>query len=139
MNDQIAPPVGADMHAIAREGDAAELRAAIIAHRLVVIAGDIDQVAAFAHLAQQLLQHVVMRLRPIDAALDAPEIDDVADQIDAGGFVAAEEIEEGFGLAGLGAEMDVRDEQCAVTPHPWLMQHVVFAPRMLQHDEAELK
>ena len=103
MHDEVAPAVGADMDGVPLDGDAAELRAAIIAHGLVVIAGDEDEVVALAHAAEQLLQHVVMGLRPIGAALDAPEVDDVADEIDAVGVGVAEEVEEGFGLAGLRA------------------------------------
>ena len=90
---------------------------------------------AFAGLAQKFLQHVVMRLRPVDAALDAPEIDDVADEIDAGGIVAAQEVEKGFGLAGLGAEMQIRDEEGAITLHSGLGLHLVVSPRF-QHDAA---
>jgi hypothetical protein len=78
-----------------------------------------------------------MRLRPIDAALDAPEVDDVADQIDARRIVAAEEIEEGFCLAGFGAQMQIGDEKCAITPNPRLMLHVIIL--RFQHDEAGLK
>ena len=103
MHDEVAPAVGADMDGVALDGDAAEARAAIIAHGLVVIAGNEDDVVALAHAAKQLLQHVVMGLRPVGAALDAPEIDDVADEIDAVCFGVAQKIEEGFGLAGLGA------------------------------------
>ena len=55
-----------------------------------------------------------------------------------GGVVAAQEIEEGLGLAGLGAQMQVRDEECAVAPHPRLMLHVVFS-RFFNTMEAELK
>ena len=40
MHDEVAPAVGADMDGVALDGDAAEARAAIIAHGLVVIAGD---------------------------------------------------------------------------------------------------
>jgi len=42
-------------------------------------------------------------LRPVGAALDAPEIDDVADEIDAVCFGVAQKIDEGIGMAGLGA------------------------------------
>ena len=34
--------------------------------------------------------------------------------------------------------MQIRDEKCAVAPHPRLMLHVVFILRF-QHDEAGLK
>jgi hypothetical protein len=62
----------------------------------------------------------------------------VADEVEAGGVVAAQEIEKGFGLAGLGAQMQVRDENCAVTPHPGLRLHVVFVP-CFQYDAPGLK
>jgi hypothetical protein len=83
MHHEIAPAVAADMHDVALDGDAAEAHAAIVAHRLVVIARHEHEIGALAHLAKQLLEHVVMGLRPIDAAPDAPEIDDVADEIKA--------------------------------------------------------
>jgi hypothetical protein len=52
--------------------------------------------------------------------------------------VAADEIEEGSGLAGFRAQMQIRDEQCAVTPHPGLMLHVVFI-LFFQHDACGVK
>ncbi len=82
VDDEIAPAVGSDMDDVALDGDAAEFQPAILAKGLIVIAGNEDQLGSLAHLAQELLQHVVVRLRPIDAALDAPEVDDVADQVD---------------------------------------------------------
>ena len=65
VNDEIAPAVGADMDDVALDGDAAEFHAAIIAQRLVVIAGNEHELGALAHLAQELLQHVVVGLRPV--------------------------------------------------------------------------
>ena len=52
--------------------------------------------------------------------------------------MAAQEIEEGAGLAGFRAQMQIRDEQCAVTPHPGLMLHVVFI-LFFQHDACGVK
>ena len=126
------------MDRLALDGDAAELRAAIIAHGLVVIAGNVDQVGAFAHFAQELLQHVVMGLRPIDAAPDAPEVDDIADQINLGRFVAAQEIEEGFGLTSFGAEMNVGNKQAPGHAVFRRRLRVVFG-RSIQHDRLRVK
>jgi hypothetical protein len=52
---------------------------------------------------KRTMQHVVVDLRSIGSALDAPEVDDVADEVNAIGVAIAEKIEEGFGLIGLGA------------------------------------
>src|SRR5665647_643077 len=103
VHDEITPAVGTDMDGVALDGDAAEPHPAIVLQRLVVIAGNEDEVGSLAGLAQELLQHVVMGLWPVNAAPDAPEVDDVADEVDVGRVVATQEIEEGFGLAGLGA------------------------------------
>jgi hypothetical protein len=50
----------------------------------------------------------------------------------------AEEIEEGFGLAGLGAEMEIGDEQCAVALSLRLSLQLVSAPRFV-HDAEHLE
>ena len=133
MHDEIASAVGSDMDDVALNRDAAEPHAAIVAHDLVVVAGYEHEARALAGLAQELLQHIIVGLRPVDAAPDAPEIDDVADEVDARGVVAAQELEEGFGLAGLGAEMQVRDEKRAVTLHARFGLHRGVSPRF-QHD-----
>ena len=51
------------------------------AGKFVMVAGDKHHMAAFARFAQQLLHHVVVRLRPIPFALELPAINDVADEI----------------------------------------------------------
>ena len=111
MHDEIAPAVAGGVNDVVVDLDAAERRTAIIAHSLLVIAGNVDDAATLPHLAKQLLQHVVMRLQPDRAALHSPEIDDVADQVDSVGVMMLEEVEEGVGLRGAGAQMDVGDEK----------------------------
>ena len=91
--------------------DAAEMRALERPQELVVVAGDVDDARALAALAQQLLDHVIVRLRPVPGAAQPPAVDDVADQIDRLGVVVAQEIEQELGLRRLRAEMDVGDEQ----------------------------
>ena len=94
---------------------AAEMQPDVIAQALVVIAGDVNETRALAHATHQLLQYVVVRLHPMRAAPHLPEIDDVAHQIDGLGLHTAEELEQLTGLASLGPEVDVRDEQGAVS------------------------
>ncbi len=107
MDDEIALAVGRRVHRLVLDLDAAEVLAAVLADALVVIARNEDDARALAHLAQQLLQHVVVRLGPDGAAADAPEVDDVADQIDRVGLGLLEEIEQQLGLRGARPEVDV--------------------------------
>ena len=78
-----------------------------------MIARHIDDARALARLAQELLHHVVVRLRPVPARAQLPAVDDVADEIDRLGVVPAQEVEQPLGLAAARAEMHVGDEQCA--------------------------
>jgi len=96
--------------------DAAEMYAVIVAQKLVVIAGNVDDAHALARLAQELLHHVVVRLRPIPARAQLPPVDDVADEVDRIGVVVAQEVEQPIGLAAFGSEMHVGDEQRAKRP-----------------------
>ena len=67
-------------------------------------------VDALAGQAQDLLHHVVVRLRPVPAALQLPAVDDVADQIERVAVHVADEVEQQLGLAAARAQMDVGDE-----------------------------
>ena len=91
--------------------DAAEMGAVIVAQEFVVIAGQVDEAGALARLAQKLLHHVVVRLRPIPARAQLPAVDDIADQIDRLGIVIAQEVEQTFGLAAARAEMNIRNKE----------------------------
>jgi len=103
--------------------DAAEVGAEIVAQELVVVARHVDDARALARLAQELLHHVVVRLRPIPARAQLPAVDDVADQVDRLGVVPAQEIEQPLGLAAARAEMDVGDEQGAEPARGVVVRH----------------
>ena len=90
---------------------AAEMQPDVIAQALVVIAGDVDEARALAYVAHQLLQHVVVGLGPVGPAAHAPEVDDVADQVDHVGVHVLHEIQQRAGLRRARAEMHVRYEQ----------------------------
>ena len=110
VDEQETPTVGQFVHQFVDHFDVAENDAAIIAQRLVVIAGDEDDALAVTGPAQQLLDDRVLGLRPVDAAAHGPEIDDVADQESLLGGIFTQEIEQLIGLAGSGTEVDVRQE-----------------------------
>ena len=86
-----------------------------IAHKHVVVAGDEDNARTFARLAQQFLNHIVVRLRPVPALFELPAINDVSDQINALGFVVREKIQQSMRLTVLRAQMNVGQPQGAVT------------------------
>ena len=90
--------------------DAAEMHPREIAQEFVVIAGNIDDAAALARLAQQLLHDIIAALRPVPAPLQPPTVDDVADEDDGVSLMVAQEIKQKICLRGLGAEMHVGDE-----------------------------
>src|SRR5665648_1129847 len=138
MHDEIAPAVRADVNRLALDGDAAELRAAIIPHGLVVVAGNVNELGALAHFAQEFLQHVVMGLRPVDAAPDAPEVDDVTDQVDLWSVVEAQEVEKRFGLASLGPEMNIGNKERPELPCLGVVRRVIFG-QSVQHDTMRVK
>ena len=115
VHDEKAPAVGSLVLGVAHDLDAAEREADELARELVVIAGDEHHARAAPHFAQQFLDHVVMRLRPVEARPHAPAVDDVADQKIGVGFVVPEEIEHQLGLAAARAEMHVGEEDGAVS------------------------
>jgi hypothetical protein len=78
-----------------------------------VIAGHEYEARTFAHLAQELLQHVVVRLGPVWAAPHFPEVNYVTDQVDNVAFAVPEEVEQPMGLSGARTQMHVGDEDCA--------------------------
>src|SRR5690606_18137681 len=116
VNDEIAPAVGRLVDRRFADLDAAEMRTVEIAQELVMVAGDVDHPGALARLAQDLLDHVVVRLRPIPAIAQPPAVDDVSDQVDGVGVVFPQELEKRIGLRSPGAEMHVRNEEAAIAP-----------------------
>jgi hypothetical protein len=74
-----------------------------------VIARDVGDAAAFAGPAQDLLDDIVVALLPEPAALEAPAVEHVAHQVEVVRVVMLEEVQQAVGLAGRGAEVNVRD------------------------------
>ena len=111
VDHEVAPAVRALVDAALGDLDAAEGGADVVAQELVVVARHVDEVRALAHLAQELLHHVVVRLRPVPARAQLPPVDDVADEVDRVRVVVLQEIEQEGGLAALRPEMQIGQEQ----------------------------
>ena len=79
------------------------------ARELVVVARHEDHARALARLAQQLLDDVVVRLRPVPVAAQLPAVDDVADQEQRLAVGAPQEVEQRARLAAGRAEVQVGD------------------------------
>mmetsp|Transcript_38676 Transcript_38676/g.69599 ORF Transcript_38676/g.69599 Transcript_38676/m.69599 type:complete len:258 (+) Transcript_38676:1729-2502(+) len=109
MRDPQALAVRRHVHGLFHHVDTAKVVREILARKLVVIARDEDHAGALARLAQQLLHHVVVGLRPIPGTLELPAVDDVADQVERFAFDITEEVEQCLGLATRRAQVQVRN------------------------------
>src|SRR5215470_1807371 len=113
VDHQVAAAVGTEMDIALRDLDAAEVSAVIFTQKLIMVARHVDHAGALARLAQQLLDHVIMGLRPIPGCPQAPTVDNVADQIDRVGVMIAQKVEKKLRLAPACAKMDIRNEERA--------------------------
>ena len=98
------------VNGIVHDLDAAEIGAAVLSQRLVVIAGNEDDPGTLAHLTQQFLQDIVVRLQPDRPTPDPPEVYDVADQVNGVRVMLTQKVQKHVGLAGPSSEMHVRDK-----------------------------
>src|SRR5271170_7688132 len=99
MNDEVALAVGRGMDRLPLDLDPAESQAEELTGEFIVVAGNEHHPRAAPNLAQQFLDDVVMRLRPVPAGAEAPTIDDVTDQVDRVGLDMAQHIQDKMGLA----------------------------------------
>ena len=104
-----APAVHEFMDALVHDVYAAEVVAHVAARELVMVSGHIDDPGALARLAQQFLDDVAVRLRPVPGAAQLPAVDDVADEIERVALDSPKESEQCFSLAAGSAEVQVRD------------------------------
>jgi len=54
---------------------------AVLTRGFVMIARYVEYLRTLSRLAEDSLDHIVVRLRPVPPALQAPAIDDVADEV----------------------------------------------------------
>ena len=80
----------------------------------LMIAGDIDHLGAALGALEQSPHHVVMRGRPVEFLLEAPAIDDVADEIHFLAVDMIEKVDQHLGVAALRPQMDIADPDGSV-------------------------
>ena len=73
----------------------------------VVVADDVNDLGAFAALAEEFLDHIVVILGPVDSATKSPDIDQIADKVERLKFRIPEKINQGAGFAALGSQMHI--------------------------------
>jgi hypothetical protein len=81
-----------------------------------VVARDVDNTRAFARFAQNLLDDVIMLLRPVTATAHLPDIDQIADDVEHLEIVLTQKIEEWGRAAGARPKVDIRDPGGANAP-----------------------
>jgi hypothetical protein len=115
MRDPQLAAVGERVDVLVHHVHAAEVVAQILARELVVVARNEDHPGALARLAQELLHHVVVCLRPVPAAPQLPAVDDVADEKQRFAVHCAQEVQQRCGLAAGRAQMHVGYPHAAYT------------------------
>ncbi len=113
MHDQKPDTVGGFMDGMVHDLDGAVLTKES-AHKLVMVAWDVDEPSSFPGLAQEFLKDVVMGLGPVDAAAQLPDVDQVAHDVKGVKFMVAEKCKEGVDLAAPCTQMDVGDPASAI-------------------------
>src|SRR3546814_21172380 len=94
MDDEQLAPVGGLVDRLAADLDPAEIEAGERLDHLVMIAGDIDDAGAALRALQHAPDDVIMLGRPEMPFLEAPAVDDVADQIERLAIDMVEEIDQ---------------------------------------------
>src|SRR5690606_30461654 len=118
------PPVGRIVKGGAADFDTAETQAGELAEHLVVIAGNIDDPRAAPGALEDPPDDIIMCRRPVELLLEPPAVDDVANEIERFAVRVVEEVDQQFGVAALGPEMDVADPDGTEFPP---LHHARFA------------
>jgi hypothetical protein len=126
MNDEVAATVCTLVDGSVCYFDATEVCSQVVPQELVMIAGDIDETDALPDLAQELLDDVVVLLRPVPGCLKPPAVNDIADKVDGVGVDLPQKVEEHPTLATLCPKMDIRNEQSAILQR--IVRHVENSP-----------
>ncbi len=84
-----------------------------------MVSRDVNHARAFAGFAQDLLDDIVVLLRPIEATPQLPEIDQIADDVERLHLIVTEEIEKGGGIAAARAEMEIGNPGGADVARGW--------------------
>ena len=109
VEDQQPASVGGDVDRLEHQFDPAEIQPDIVAQRLVMIAGDVDDARAAVRLLEDAADDIVVARGPVPALAQLPAVDDVADQIERLALDRVEEVDQHVGVAAGRAEVGVGD------------------------------
>lgn len=109
VDDEIFFPVGRRVDDLMRHHHAAKTHSGELVHKLVVVAGDVDDFRLLAALAEQFLDERVVIVAPEPAELQFPAVNEIADEVEVFAVHDAQKIQQ-FGDPRVSrAEMDVRN------------------------------
>lgn len=116
-------PLTAGRHMVSMIGNlyAAENHARITAGKFIVISRQENHPCPLADLPQELLQDVIVGLRPVPSVPEPPTVNYVANEVNSRGIIVFEEIQQKLRLAASRAQMDIREEEGAVNGRFWLV------------------
>src|SRR5205823_1075894 len=106
VNDKQPAPIGRVVNGVLLDRNIA-VRTGECADEFVMVAGDIDNRHAFARLARNFLNDVVLWLRPENSTSQLPDIDQIADDVEFVAIIIAQELQQGADIIGAGAEMPI--------------------------------
>ncbi len=107
VDDEVLLPVRPGVHRALGEPDRAERDAEELLQELVVVPGDERDAGVFAVLAQQFLDQRVVLVVPEPFPAKLPPINEIAHDVEVGGFGVAEEFEQLADLGVFRAQVDV--------------------------------
>lgn len=85
-----------------------------------MIAGDVDDLSALPAFAEEFLNNIIVILRPVNAASESPDIDQVSDKIEFLKIRVSEELEQCGGLAAPRSQVDIGYPSRAIAFCHWI-------------------
>lgn len=110
---QEAFAAGTGMNEFLDDSYVSELVVGIGVQRDVVVAGNIDDTGAPLCFAEQDADDIVVLLWPVGSALQCPQVNDVADEVEGFALDTVQEVEQRIGAGGVKAEVKIRDPDTA--------------------------
>jgi hypothetical protein len=114
VDDEVLLPVRSGVHGALREPHRAERDAEELFQELVVVPGDERDMGVLAVLAQQLLDQRVVLVVPEPFSAKLPPINEIAHDVEVGGFGVAEKFEQLADLGVFRAQVDVGNPDRAI-------------------------
>lgn len=104
---EITLAIGGGVNDFAREHHAAEIHSQKLFEKLVVIAGDVNDLRFLAAFAEEFLHEHVVAVVPMPFGFQLPAVQEIADEIEIAAFGLAQKIQQFVHLRVFGAEMNV--------------------------------